>query len=209
MAPPELARDAPVADVLHPVEERLVPVVGDELDAAFVHRVHGFVGQRLGFHEPLRGDQRLHDGAAAIALADGQRVRLDLCRAGRVFRDRRPRACARRSDPGPRKDRLRRSCARLRRSLCICGRLWRLPASRSFGSCAGVTFTTPVPNSGSATSSKMIGISRFMSGRITVLPARSLIARDRSDSQPPQCRPASFPGAWWRPPDTREPSFTG
>ena len=28
------------------------------------------------------------------------------------------------------------------------GRLWRLPASKSLGSCAGVTFTTPVPNFG-------------------------------------------------------------
>ena len=48
----------------------------------------------------------------------------------------------------------------------ILARLWRLPASKSFGSCAGVTFTTPVPNFGSARSSRMIGISRFISGRL-------------------------------------------
>ncbi len=30
------------------------------------------------------------------------------------------------------------------------GSAWRLAASKSFGSCAGVTFTTPVPNLGSA-----------------------------------------------------------
>src|ERR1035441_8726249 len=46
----------------------------------------------------------------------------------------------------------------------ILGRLWRLPASKSLRSWAGVTLTTPVPNSGSARSSRMMGISRSMSG---------------------------------------------
>ncbi len=76
MAPPELARDAPVANVLHPIEERLVPVVGHELDAAFIHRGHGLFSQRLRFDKPLRGDERFHDGAAAIAFAERERVRL-------------------------------------------------------------------------------------------------------------------------------------
>ena len=75
MAPPKLARDAPIADVLHPIEERLVPIVGHELDAAFVHRGHRFFSQRLGFHKPLRGNERFHDGAATVALADRERVR--------------------------------------------------------------------------------------------------------------------------------------
>ena len=49
------------------------------------------------------------------------------------------------------------------------GRLWRLPASKSLGSCAGVIFTAPEPNSGSAMSSSTIGISRSVSGSRTVL----------------------------------------
>ena len=53
------------------------------------------------------------------------------------------------------------------------GRLWRLPASKSFGSCAGVIFTTPVPNFGSAMASAMIGISRSdQAADVTVLPCR-------------------------------------
>ena len=40
-----------------------------------------------------------------------------------------------------------------------CGKLWRWPTKKSFGSWAGVIFTTPVPNSGSACSSPTIGMS--------------------------------------------------
>ena len=78
MAPPELARDAPVANVLHPVEERFFPVVGDEADSAIAHRSHRLGGHGLRPHKPLRRNQRLHNGSAAVAFSDGQRVRLDL-----------------------------------------------------------------------------------------------------------------------------------
>ena len=54
----------------------------------------------------------------------------------------------------------------------ICGSLCRWPISKSFGSCAGVTFTAPVPNSRSTAASAMIGISRFISGSRTFLPTR-------------------------------------
>src|SRR6185312_6167545 len=36
--PPELPRDAPVADVVHPVEEGLRPALGDELGLALLDR---------------------------------------------------------------------------------------------------------------------------------------------------------------------------
>ena len=79
VAPPELARDAPVADVVHPLEIGLGPVGRNERDAAGFHRLDGLLGQRLGLDEPLRGDQRLHDGLAALALAhvEGVVFRLD------------------------------------------------------------------------------------------------------------------------------------
>ena len=53
------------------------------------------------------------------------------------------------------------------------GRLWRFPIWKSFGSCAGVTFTAPVPNAGSTNSSPTIGSSRPMIGRRTAWPIRS------------------------------------
>src|SRR5271156_5196978 len=76
MTPPQLARDAPVADVLHPIEECLIPIVWNENDLAGVHRVQHLGGERLGFDEPLRGNERLHDGCASVTLAESQRVRL-------------------------------------------------------------------------------------------------------------------------------------
>ena len=85
MAPPELARDAPIADVVHPFEVGLGPVFGDELDASGLDDGNGFFGERLSAHEPLGGDQRLHDGLAAVALADGQRVGLDLFEQAQFF----------------------------------------------------------------------------------------------------------------------------
>jgi len=55
-----------------------------------------------------------------------------------------------------------------------CSSLWRCPIAKSFGSCAGVTFTMPVPNSGSTNSSAMTGISRLTSGRRIFFPIKCL-----------------------------------
>ena len=74
MSPPELARDAPVADVVHPLVPGLDPVFGDDFDALFVDGGDGFFGQRLGADEPLLGDQRLDDGLAARAFAEAEGV---------------------------------------------------------------------------------------------------------------------------------------
>ena len=54
------------------------------------------------------------------------------------------------------------------------GTLWRIAISKSFGSWAAVTFTAPVPNSGSTSSSAMIGIILFTYGSFTCLPTKSL-----------------------------------
>ena len=56
----------------------------------------------------------------------------------------------------------------------ILSKLWRLPTSKSFGSCAGVILTTPVPNSISAWGSPTIGIGLLTIGNITFLPINLL-----------------------------------
>ena len=56
------------------------------------------------------------------------------------------------------------------------GRSWRWPISKSSVSCAGVTFRTPVPNSGSIASSAMIGIFSRASGRQACLPNKSSVS---------------------------------
>ncbi len=76
--PPQLARDAPVADVLHPVDVQLRPAIGDEPDAAVLHDLDRPLRQGLHPHEPLRRDQRLDRRVTPFAVADRVPVRLDL-----------------------------------------------------------------------------------------------------------------------------------
>ena len=76
MAPPELARDAPVVDVLHPVEVGLGPRLRDDARGAALHRRERRLGERLHLHEPLRREHRLDDRLAALAAADGHDVLL-------------------------------------------------------------------------------------------------------------------------------------
>src|SRR3990170_5780078 len=53
VAPPELAADAPVPEVLHPVEIDLDEVLRDDADAPLFHRLDGGLGQGLHLYEPL------------------------------------------------------------------------------------------------------------------------------------------------------------
>ena len=69
VAPPELAGDAPIMDVLHPVCVDLGEAVGDELDLPVVDHPERFLRQGLHLDEPLGGDERLHIGSAAVAGA--------------------------------------------------------------------------------------------------------------------------------------------
>ena len=77
VAPPDLPADAPVADVLHPVRVRALEAARDERDAPALHRFHRRSRQRLYPDVPLHRDDRLHDGARALAVADRVAVRLD------------------------------------------------------------------------------------------------------------------------------------
>ncbi len=83
MAPPELARDAPRLDVLHPVEIGLLPVLRHEVRLAFAHRGDGLDRQRLGVHVPLVGEERLDHHIGAVAVRHHVRVRLDLVEEAR------------------------------------------------------------------------------------------------------------------------------
>ena len=74
MSPPQLARDAPVVDVVHPVQIDLAIIFRNDRDLAALHRFDGAVGQRLDLDEPLLGQARLDHRPAAIALAERERV---------------------------------------------------------------------------------------------------------------------------------------
>src|ERR1035437_1304566 len=77
MAPPELARDAPVVDVLHPLEVSLLVHLRRKADVLLADSLFGLVGQRLNLDEPLCREARLDDRLAAVAVADIVDVVLD------------------------------------------------------------------------------------------------------------------------------------
>ena len=78
MAPPQLTADAPVANVLHPVEIGLGEPFRHELHLARAHRLDGGPGQRLHLHEPLSAGHRVYRMVAAVAGAHVVGVVLDL-----------------------------------------------------------------------------------------------------------------------------------
>ena len=78
MPPPELAADAPVLDVAHPLEVGAVPVFRHEADAAVLDRADRGCGERRDAHVPLVSEPGLDHGDAAVAARDREAVRLDL-----------------------------------------------------------------------------------------------------------------------------------
>ena len=67
VSPPELTADAPVADVLHPVEVVFVETFRHEANVAVSDRLDGGLCKLLHGDEPLEGNSRLHGGVAAVA----------------------------------------------------------------------------------------------------------------------------------------------
>ena len=71
MAPPQLARDAPVLEVLHPGGVGLRPARGVEGDLAGVDGVERRSLELVDGHKPLLGQPRLQRGVATVAVHDG------------------------------------------------------------------------------------------------------------------------------------------
>ena len=78
MAPPELTGNAPILDVIHPIEINLAHPLRDKLHRAITHDIDRGLCKRLHFDEPLLGNARLDRGVAAVARADIVLHRLDL-----------------------------------------------------------------------------------------------------------------------------------
>ncbi len=74
MAPPQLARDAPVVYVVHPVQINLFVVLRNDGNLAAFDGLNRFLREGLNFDEPLLGKAGLDYGAATVAFADGERV---------------------------------------------------------------------------------------------------------------------------------------
>ena len=61
-------------DVAHPLEVCLGVILRRECDLALFYCLNRAIGQRLNLDEPLSGKPGLHNGFAAVALADGVSV---------------------------------------------------------------------------------------------------------------------------------------
>ena len=92
MAPPQLARDTPVLDVVHPLVVSVDPVFRDKAYRAAVDGFFGFVGEAQAFEfavrlaavwrgghgdKPLAGQHRFNHGTGTVAFRRHQRVRFD------------------------------------------------------------------------------------------------------------------------------------
>ena len=71
VAPPQLARDAPVLEVLHPGGVGLRPARGMERDLAGVDRIERRPLELVNGHKPLLRKPRLQCGVATVAVHDG------------------------------------------------------------------------------------------------------------------------------------------
>ena len=71
MTPPQLARDAPVLEVLHPGGVGLRPARGVEGDLAGVDGIERRPLELVDGHKPLLGQPRLKGGVATVAVHDG------------------------------------------------------------------------------------------------------------------------------------------
>src|SRR4029077_20944811 len=74
VAPPELPRDTPVADVLQTLQQNGPLIVRHDFDQAVEHSFLGRLGKGLHLAEPLRVSVLLDDGLATVASADRMRV---------------------------------------------------------------------------------------------------------------------------------------
>ena len=87
MAPPELTRDAPVLDVVHPLVVGVDPVFWNEGDLSCLDNIDGFlrdafaggvlVADFIHGHEPLVGEHRFHNLSGARASWDHEFVFFD------------------------------------------------------------------------------------------------------------------------------------
>ena len=70
VAPPQLARDAPVLEVVHPGEVGLRPALGVELDLAVLDDLGGRPLELVDGNKPLLREPGLKRGVAAVAVHD-------------------------------------------------------------------------------------------------------------------------------------------
>src|SRR6266480_3596645 len=72
--PPQLPRNAPVVDVVHPVQINLLVILRDNGYLAVLDHLRCALRKWRNFDKPLGGKPWLDDGSAAIAFTERNRV---------------------------------------------------------------------------------------------------------------------------------------
>ena len=78
MTPPQLAGNAPILNVTHPSEIKVLILLWHEADAPVLHSLDGGFGQHFGIDIPLVCQPRLHHHARAVTSRHLQGVRFNL-----------------------------------------------------------------------------------------------------------------------------------
>ncbi len=78
MAPPELAADAPVAQVVDPVEIGVFPIFWDQFQCRLLRQLHASFSRKTGHRDkPLFGHIGLDNGFRAVGEADAIEMRFN------------------------------------------------------------------------------------------------------------------------------------
>ena len=167
VAPPDLPRDAPGADVPHPVEVDAREALRREADAPLLDgAMAGAASSSIAHHHwsmisgSTRVWQRSHVGRRGDRL-----LSLEEPRSRAHSSTRSPASACVSPASSPASSLIRPSRPITASSGSPCSR----PISKSIGSCPGVTLSAPVPNSGSTCSSATIGTRRSTKGTIDLL----------------------------------------
>ena len=86
MSPPQLAADAPVADIVHPVEIDPGKPLRDYPRVAACHGIASRLRQWLHLHIPLVRDNRLDNIVAPVAVPHRMTIRLDVFQQPVLFK---------------------------------------------------------------------------------------------------------------------------
>ncbi len=85
MSPPDLTGNAPIADIIEPMEIYLVKTFGNEFGFSVLYGVNSRLCKRLHLNEPLCGNFWLDSRSAAIASTDIMAVFLDFYQCALSF----------------------------------------------------------------------------------------------------------------------------
>jgi hypothetical protein len=169
VAPPELAGNAPVLEVLHPVGVGLGPALRAELDLAGGHRIGGFLDAGI-LEEPLHRNARLDRHVGALGETDVVLVFLHLEQQAHFLELGRGALAGDEAVEPVELRQLRAVDVRVGVRTSMISSPCFIPISKSALSWAGVIFSAPVPNSMSTWSSAMTGIAACGKGRNTERP---------------------------------------